>query len=211
MNKQAFVVVGIGTGVGKTLASAILCKALDAAYWKPIQTGWLSGEGDSDTRDVVALSGCKSYPESYLFNEPLSPHAAAKIDGAEIDESMIKIPEHDGILIIEGAGGLMVPLNHRTLYIDLLAQWKLPVILVLRHYLGNINHTLLSLEALKQREIPIVGLIEQGDPLPDTMEAIHQFGGIKILLSIPELPAIDTEVITTYADQLMPVDQWTYQ
>jgi dethiobiotin synthetase len=210
MNKQAFVVVGIGTGVGKTLASAILCKALDAAYWKPIQTGWLSGEGDSDTRDVVALTGCKSYPEAYLFNEPLSPHAAAKIDGAEIDESLIKIPEHDGILIIEGAGGLMVPLNHRTLYIDLLAQWKLPVILVLRHYLGNINHTLLSLEALKSRNIPIAGLIEQGDPLPDTMEAIHQFGGIKTLLSIPELTAIDSNVIDTYAKQMLPRAAWTH-
>lgn len=210
MNKQAFVVTGIGTGVGKTLASAMLCKALNAAYWKPIQTGWLSGQGDSDTRDVVALTGCKSFPETFLFNEPLSPHAAAKLDGTEIDENLIQLPEHDGPLIIEGAGGLMVPLNSRKLYIDLLSQWKLPVILVLRHYLGNINHTLLSLEALKHRNIPIAGLIEQGNPLPDTMEAIHQFGGIKTLLSIPELPSIDANVITTYAKQLMPREKWSY-
>jgi dethiobiotin synthase len=208
MSMRAYVVVGISTGVGKTLASAILCKALNAAYWKPVQTGWLSGNGDSDTRDVMALAGCKSFPEAYLFNEPLSPHAAAKIDGAEIDENLIQLPEYDGSLIIEGAGGLMVPLNSRKLYIDLLAQWKLPVILVLRHYLGNINHTLLSLEALKCREIPIAGLIEQGDPLPDTMEAIHQFGGIKTLLSIPELPSINKEVISAYASKLLPEDKW---
>lgn len=199
---KRFVVAGIGTGVGKTVVSAILCKALSAAYWKPIQTGFLSGEGDRDSRDVQQLSGCTVYPESYLLQEPLSPHAAAKIDGLKVETSNLIVPEHDGPLVIEGAGGLMVPLNDAELYIDVLANWKFSVVLVSRHYLGSINHTLLTVEALKNRNIPIAGLIFIGDPLPQTVEAILDFSGVKVLMMIPELKELNAAVIRELAEEL---------
>lgn len=191
---------GIGTGVGKTLASAILCKALNAAYWKPVQTGYLSGSGDRDATEVQALTGCKIYPEAYIFEQPLSPHAAAHLEGRELSLSSIQVPDHHGNLIIEGAGGLMVPLNYRDLYIDLLAQWRFPVVLVVRHYLGNINHTLLSLEALRSRKIPLAGLIISGDPLPFTNEAIAALGAEPpVLLTFTELEKVDAAVVRQLA------------
>jgi dethiobiotin synthase len=196
------VIVGIGTGVGKTLVSAIVCKALCAAYWKPVQTGYLSGKGDRDADEVQKLSACQVYPEAYLFEEPLSPHAAAAIDGKRVDVQQIKVPQHDGNLVVEGAGGLMVPLNEEVLYIDLLAQWQFPVILVVRHYLGNINHTLLSVEALKKRNIPILGLIMSGNPLPETVSAIQHFSGQPVLLHIPELDEVNEEVVEVLAEEL---------
>jgi dethiobiotin synthase len=203
---ETFVVVGIGTGVGKTLASALLCKAWGAAYWKPIQTGWLNGSGDSDTMEVNQLSNCSTYPEAYLLEEPLSPHAAAILDGVKVQTDQIRIPKHEGPLIIEGAGGLMVPLNEKDLYIDLLAHWKLPVILVVRHYLGNINHTLLSLEALGHRKIPVAGIIVQGNGLPYTMPAICQFGKVPILMEVPELASITPEHIAILAEKIPPIN-----
>ena len=196
------VIVGIGTGVGKTLVSAIACKALGAAYWKPIQTGYLSGKGDRDADEVQKLSACKVYPEAYLFEEPLSPHAAAAIDGKRVDIGQIGVPQHEGQLVIEGAGGLMVPLNESTLYIDLLEKWQFPVILVVRHYLGNINHTLLSVEALQKRKIPILGLVMSGNPLPETVSAIENFSGQPILLHIPELDEVNEEVVEGLAKEL---------
>jgi dethiobiotin synthetase len=199
---ERIVVAGIGTGVGKTVISAILCKALNAAYWKPIQTGFLSGEGDRDSRDVQQMSGCTVYPESYLLQEPLSPHAAAEIDGMRVETYKFVVPEHDGPLVIEGAGGLMVPLNDSELYIDVLAKWKFPVVLVSRHYLGSINHTLLTVEALKNRNIPIAGLIFIGDPLPQTVEAILNFSGVKVLMKIPELKEINAAVIQELSEDL---------
>jgi dethiobiotin synthetase len=201
MNRR-IVIVGIGTGVGKTLVSAVVCKALNAAYWKPIQTGYLSGNGDRDAEEVQKLSACLVYPEAYLFEEPLSPHAAAAIDGQRVDISQIVVPQHEGNLVIEGAGGLMVPLNEEELYIDLLAQWKYPVILVVRHYLGNINHTLLSVEALQKRKIPIIGLIMSGHPLPDTVSAIENFSGQPVLLHIPELDEVNPGVVEELAIEL---------
>lgn len=196
------VIAGIGTGVGKTLVSAIVCKALSAAYWKPIQTGFLSGKGDRDADEVQKLSVCQVYPEAYLFEEPLSPHAAAAIDGKRVDMNQINVPEHNGNLVIEGAGGLMVPLNDEELYIDLLEKWQLPVILVVRHYLGNINHTLLSVEALQKRGIPILGLVMSGNPLPDTVSAIENFSGQPVLLHIPELDEVNVEVVEVLAERL---------
>jgi dethiobiotin synthetase len=202
MNKR-IVVTGIGTGVGKTVVSAILCKALNAAYWKPIQTGFLSGNGDRDSRDVQQLSGCQVYPESYLLQEPLSPHAAAQIDGVRVETQQMLVPEHDGHLVIEGAGGLMVPLNDSELYIDVLEKWKFPVVLVSRHYLGSINHTLLTVEALKSRNIPIAGVVFIGDPLPQTVEAILDFSGLKVLLEIPELEVLNETAIHDWAEKLL--------
>lgn len=201
MNHQV-VIVGIGTEVGKTLVSAIVTHALDATYWKPVQTGYLHGKGDRDSKTVQDWIHCNVHPETYLFQQPLSPHIAAKIDGAEIDIHHLKIPETPDNLVIETAGGLMVPLNENQLFLDLLAVWQLPVILTVRQYLGNINHTLLSVEALKSRNIPILGIISNGQSLPDTNRWLEQYTQIPILLEIPELVEITPTSIKQLAHEL---------
>ncbi len=196
------VIAGIGTEAGKTLVSAVVTKAINAAYWKPVQTGYLNGNGDRDSTTVQDWTQCEILPEIYLFQEPLSPHIAAKIDGAEIDIHRLQIPDVASNLVIETAGGLMVPLNDTDLFIDLLQRWKLPVILTVRQYLGNINHTLLSVEALKSRNIPVLGIISNGEALPDTNRWLEQYTQIPILLEIPELKEICPAVIGQLAEQL---------
>lgn len=196
------VIAGIGTEVGKTLISAIVTKALNATYWKPVQTGYLNGKGDRDSKTVQDWTQCNVYPEVYLFQQPLSPHIAAKIDGVRIDIYRLPVPDMSANLVIETAGGLMVPLNDSDLFIDVLQQWKLPVILTVRQYLGNINHTLLSVEALKSRNIPILGIISSGEALPDTNRWLEQYTQIPILLEIPELKEVHPEIISQLAEKL---------
>lgn len=173
-----YFVSGIGTGVGKTVTSALLCKALNADYWKPVQTGSIEGT-DSDI--IKKLISGKIFSESYCFKEPLSPHAAAELENEKIDPSKILLDYKnfnvDKNLIIEGAGGLMVPLNEKYLILDLIEELKAPVILVTRHYLGSINHTLMSMEILKQRNIPVHSLIING-PSNKLTEKIYSGLGI---------------------------------
>lgn len=198
-----FVVTGIGTGVGKTLVSAILLKALDAGYWKPLQTGFQQGGGDSDTYWIEEILNQPIYPEAYCFNEPLSPHAAAIMDGLRVELSQIvEVPPHEGYLVIEGAGGLMVPMNFDMTLLDLFGIWKFPVILVVSHYLGNINHTLMSIEMLKERNIPLAGLIFNGQALPYTEEVIEYQTGAKVLLRIPPEAEINLEFIEEMAQKV---------
>ncbi|MCO5229754.1 MAG: dethiobiotin synthase [Chitinophagales bacterium] len=195
-------IVGIGTDVGKTLVSAIACTALNATYWKPIQTGYLNGAGDIDSAFIAQWTNSEILPEIYLLQQPLSPHIAAKIDSVEIDTSQLKSPDIQQNLIIETAGGLMVPFNSTQLFIDILKQWNIPVILVVKQYLGNINHTILSLEALKNRNIHIIGYISNGEALPDTNEWISNYTQVPLLLEIPELEEINHKNIQSLAIQL---------
>ena len=202
MSKQ-IAIVGIGTEVGKTLVSAIACVAFNATYWKPIQTGFLNGEGDIDSRTVFEWTKATIHPEAYLLQEPLSPHIAAQIDQVEIDIKTLHIPKDlEGNLIIETAGGLMVPINDYLVYLDIIQQWKIPVILTMNQYLGNINHTILSIEMLKSKNIPILGIVSNGIALPDTNRWIEQYSKIPIILEIPRLENISAEVIQELADQL---------
>lgn len=162
---KRYIVAGIGTGVGKTVAAAVLTETLGGTYWKPVQAGDLD---DSDTYKVQHLGGpeCFFQPEYFRLTTPASPHLAAEIDGVRITLEDLKLPRlHDTErLVIETAGGLMVPLNDEgLLYIDVMKHWGFPVMLVTRHYLGSINHTLLSLYALKERKIPVAALIVNGD------------------------------------------------
>ena len=162
------IVAGIGTEIGKTVASAVLVEALKADYWKPIQSGALD-DSDTDTvRRLVSNPASRFHSEAYRLTQPLSPHASAELDGVRIDLQLIKTPETANSLIIELAGGLMVPLNDRDLTIDWVAQSGLPVVLVSRNYLGSINHTLLSVEVCRNRHIPFVGLIFNGPTVPAT-------------------------------------------
>lgn len=192
-------ITGIGTDVGKTVAAAIVVEALEADYWKPIQAGDLDF---SDTHKVKAqVSNTKSrfFDNAYALNTPASPHLAAAIDGVRIDLDKIKEPETDNHLVIEGAGGILVPLNDTGCVIDLIRE-DYKVIIVSRHYLGSINHTLLTIEALKNRNIEIGGIIFSGDENPATEKIILNKSGIKMIGRIDAEPYFDQNVTAYYAD-----------
>lgn len=185
MARRIFV-TGIGTEVGKTVVSAILCEALRADYWKPIQAGELDDLDSLWVRDFISNEQSEFHTERYLLSEPMSPHAAAKIDGIEIKLEDFVLPKTDNTLIIEGAGGLMVPLNEKgDMMIDLIPRLADDVVLVSMNYLGSINHTMLSIEMLKQRQIPILGIVFNGDENPETEEFILSVTGLKCLGKIP--------------------------
>jgi len=201
MSHRIFV-TGIGTDVGKTLISAIAVDALGADYWKPIQCGSLS---DTDTDQVKLLTNQSEsvfHPEAWRFTAALSPHAAARRERKEIQLEQIKPPQTSRPLIIEGAGGLLVPLNSSQFVIDHIAQLEASVILVSRHYLGSINHTLLSAEALRVRRIPVLGIIFNGGSNPETEEIILSSTGFPFLLRVNEEPEWTRKTTARYAEFL---------
>ena len=196
---QRLFVTGIDTDSGKTLASAILCKALRADYWKPIQAGL---PRDSDFVKMM-VNEITVHPEKYMLKTPASPHAAAKIDGVTIHVRDFKIPESTRPMIIEGAGGTLVPLNDTEFVIDLIAYLNVEAILVADLYLGSINHTLLTVEALRNRNIPVKGIIFNGESNPESERIILLHSGFKKLLHIQREAAITPAVVGKYAAQLV--------
>ncbi|KAB2731111.1 dethiobiotin synthase [Brucella intermedia] len=193
--KQTFVVTGTDTGIGKTVISAALTDALNACYWKPVQSG-LDQATDSET--VVRLAGISQrriIPETWRLKTPASPHLAARIDGIDINTETLEVPTVDAPLVIEGAGGLHVPLTRSTTFIDVFARWQKPVILCSRTGLGTINHTLLSLEALDRRNIPVLGIAFIGDRQPDTEEIILELSGTRRLGRLPHLAKLDPDTL----------------
>ena len=204
MNKKYFV-SGIGTDVGKTVASAILCKALHAAYWKPVQSGTILGS-DKDTIRNLCGDDQVIFEEQYALKEPLSPHTASRIEGVKIDVDSIRIPEHSGNLIIEGAGGLMVPITRKVLYNEWIKNQNLPVILVSRHYLGSLNHTLLSLELLTSFDIEITGILFVGKDNDNNEALICERYGVRNLGNLPEVSSVNATFVQIYADEL--VNNW---
>ena len=201
LNPQ-IVICGTDTDVGKTIVSCLLVQGLHAIYWKPIQSG-LEGGGDTGrVCKLLNLNANRWIPELYKFKAPVSPHWAAEKENRCIDQTSIKIPSTNKPLIIEMAGGLMVPLNRQFLQIDLLQKWKLPIILVGRSGLGTLNHTLLSIEALKKREIPILGIILNGPKHKDNPKTIEQRTNLPIIAELPKLEEISAEKLS---------DVWTNQ
>ncbi len=196
-----YFVTAIGTDSGKTVVSAILVKALQADYWKPIQAGF-----PTDTEIVKALTGSSSsrfHPEVYLLPTPESPHAAARRQGKKIMIKEIRVPETQGDLIIEGAGGLMVPLNDHELVVDMINNLEAEVILVANLYLGSINHTLLSVDCMNNRGLKIKGLVFNGPENRESEEVILRYSGYPLILKIRQEDRIDSEVIEKYAHQLL--------
>jgi dethiobiotin synthetase len=201
MNKPIFI-TGIGTDVGKTIVSAVVVEHLKADYWKPIQAGDLHQSDTMKVQQLVSNPTTVFHPEAYRLTQPYSPHKAAALDGVEIDLAQIIIPQTSNHLIIEGAGGLMVPLNSKHLVIDLIEKLGAEVILVSRNYLGSINHTLLSAEALKQRGIPIKGIIFNGDNDTASESFITAYTGLPVICHVPLLNPPDRESILQAARQI---------
>ena len=195
MQHKHLFVTGIGTDIGKTLISAILVEKLKCDYWKPVQAGELENSDTMKVQRLISNTTSVFHLEAYRLTQPYSPHKAAALDGIEIDEKTIITPETNNQLLIEGAGGLMVPLNSRALVIDLIKQLDAEVILVSQNYLGSINHTLLSIEALKQRGIPVKGIIFNGEENASTESYITAYTSIPHLGRIPVLTVVDKNTI----------------
>ncbi len=197
-----FIIAGIGTEIGKTLISSIFRQGMQADYWKPVQSG------NPEEADALFIGQMTRVPEgkiwdsSYMLSQPLSPHTAAEIDGIRISLDHIQLPLTERSLIVELAGGLMVPLNESETNLDLIAHVALPVILVSKNYLGSINHTLLSYEILKAKQIPIAGIVFNGPANASGERFILQHTGLKVLLRVPELAQINPEIIQEYAQQI---------
>lgn len=197
--KMKLFITGISTDVGKTIASAIITEALEADYWKPIQAGDLDNSDSHKIRKYIANEKSVIHENSYQLNTPASPHLAAKIDGITIDLDKIIEPNTSNNLVIEGAGGLLVPLNENDYIIDLI-QKEYKIILVSRHYLGSINHTLLSFEALKSRNLKVDGIIFSGDENKASEEIILKKTKAKFIGRIDNEPYFDKNVISEYAN-----------
>jgi len=198
---KGFFITGIGTDIGKTVVSAILVEALKADYWKPIQSGNLDFTDTDFIKDFTLHHG-KLHTEEYGFSEPVSPHLAAKLEDKVINIEHFSLPKLNNYLIVEGAGGLMVPLNDKYLIKDLIIKLQLPVILVSMNYLGSINHTLLTIEALKQNNILIAGIIFNQDHNIESENYILNYTGIKLLGKIPKADTMSKGFIVQQADKI---------
>lgn len=194
-DKQTFFITGIGTGIGKTIVSAVLTEKLKADYWKPVQSGDLDISDTLKVKSLVSNDLSLFHPETYRLTQPYSPHKSAAIDGIDIKKEKFIAPKTNNNLIIEGAGGVMVPLNDSFLMIDLIKQLKADVILVSQNYLGSINHTLLSVAILKQYGINIVGIIFNGKVDSDSESYILHYTGIKLIGNLPEFGEINKAAI----------------
>jgi dethiobiotin synthetase len=196
---KQFIIAGIGTEIGKTVVSAILTAGLKADYWKPVQSG------DIDTGDAYWIRkwvpSATIHPSTYALTQPLSPHSAAEIDGITIDLAALKIPTNR-TLIVELAGGIMVPLNDHETNLDLIKQLGLPVILVSKNYLGSINHTLLTYEMLKQRGIPMAGIVFNGPENPSGEKFILNHTGLPLVLRVNTENELNEAVIASYAHKI---------
>jgi len=187
------VVTGTDTGVGKTVFAAALSGALGARYWKPVQAG-PDEHGGSDAMGAARLAGLapeRVHPEAYRLATPCSPHRAAELDGVEIDPARLTLPQGEGPLVIEGAGGVLVPLTRSLTYADQFAAWGAPVVLVARTMLGTINHSLLSLEALRSRGVLVLGVAFVGDANPDSEATIAAMGRVRRLGRLPLLDPLE--------------------
>ncbi len=185
-----FVVTGTDTGIGKTIFSAALAQATGTPYWKPIQSGL---EEETDSEAVARLAGVPIRPEAWRLITPASPHLAAEIDGVNIELETLTPPPGD--LIVEGAGGALVPVTRTTLYADLFARWQIPVIVCARTALGTINHSLLTIEALRARGVPIHGLAFLGDAVEDSEAIISDIAGVRRLGRLPIIDPLTSETL----------------
>lgn len=195
-------ITGIGTDVGKTVVSAIVTEALQADYWKPVQTGsYLSCDADTVKR-LISNSKTQIHPEVYKLQQPLSPHAAAEHENIKLSLSEINLPKTENTLVIEGAGGIMVPLNDNEFILDIIKKFDAETILVIQNYLGSINHSLLSIDCLKNHKVKILGIIFNGPPHKMSEDIIIKYSNVPVLGHIGKEAKITQAVVAKYAAQL---------
>lgn len=199
---MSVIIAGIHTGIGKTICSAVLCQALGYDYWKPVQAGELNNSDSFFICNHVTNSNCTIHPERYRLTIPASPHYAAAVDGVEIKLTDFVLPYTNNNLLVETAGGIMSPLSNSLLNIDLVEQLQLPVILVSNNYLGSINHTLLTFEALRQRNIAVRGIVFSGTEFASSREFILQYTQLPLLFSIPQFDSLTPGAIADFAKTL---------
>jgi len=185
---RGFAIAGIGTGVGKTLVAALFVERLGAAYFKPVQAGGLEHTDTMVVRRLVTNKRARFLPEAYRLEAAMSPHAAAALEGRTLKRKRLQLPETDGPLVVEPAGGVRVPVAEGVLNTDLMEDWGLPVVVVANYYLGSINHSLLTVEALKARDLPLAGIVFSGEPNPESRSVILEVTGLPCLLDLPALP-----------------------
>lgn len=201
--KQVVAIIGNHTDAGKTIASAIICEALLADYWKPIQAGGLTNSDSIIVQSLLSNNKSICHAEAYKLTEPLSPHIAANIDGIYIDLQTLKAPVTNNLLIVETAGGLLSPINDEQTNLDLLLLNNWPVILVANNYLGSINHTLLTAQVLKQNNIKVLGVLFNGIPTQSTESYILKYTQFKLIGNIPSIKILNKEAIKNIANNLV--------
>jgi dethiobiotin synthetase len=199
---QGFFVTGSDTDVGKTVVSAWLVARLGACYWKPVQAGTCSETDSAFVRRLSGASPDRILPEAYLLPEPMAPHEAARRAGVAIDMAKLVPPPCDKPLVVEGAGGLMVPLDDKSFMVDLARELDLPLILVVRSTLGTINHTLLSVEAIRRRGLPLAGVVMNGPETPHNRAAIERYGKVGVIAEIPRLEPLTTATLAAIEPEL---------
>jgi dethiobiotin synthase len=199
---NGFFVTGTDTDVGKTLVSSWLLTQLDASYWKPVQAGVMPETDSSVVRRLAEIEPDRILPEAYVLPEAIAPHEAARRAGIAIDMAKFVPPVSDRLLVVEGAGGLMVPLTDTAYVIDLAAELHLPLILVARSTLGTINHTLLSLEAIRRRGLPLAGVVINGPETPHNRAAIERYGQVEVIAEIPWLDVVNRSTLLTIEPEL---------
>ena len=202
---MTIVVTGTDTDVGKTVFAAALTVALGAHYWKPVQAGLADGS-DAGTVARLGVPPERVLPEAYRLTTPCSPHRAAAIDGVTIDPARLALPVVDGPLVVEGAGGVLVPLADDLLYADMFARWGAPVVLVARTALGTINHGLLSIEALRRRGVSILGVAFVGEPVEDSEATIARIGRVRRIGRLPRIDPLDAGTLAAAIDAHLDLD-----
>lgn len=196
---RSIAIAGIHTGIGKTVASAVLAEVLHADYWKPVQAGSLDNTDSIIVKDLIHDGAKRVHPEAILLTAPQSPHAAAKADNVEIDYTKFAWPHTDKLLLIETAGGILSPMNDYATMADFIQYFNLPTLLISNNYLGSINHTLLSIELMKNRGIKILGLVINGERNTSSEDFIEQYSTVPIIARIPFFETLNTETLRQYA------------
>jgi dethiobiotin synthetase len=196
---RTIAIVGIHTGIGKTIASAVIAEALGADYWKPVQAGDLENTDTIQVAKLLSNGMARVHPEAHKLTEAMSPHAAAYMDKVEIDYNLFPFPKTERILVVETAGGLHSPMTGNATMADFVQHYDLPVILISNNYLGSINHTLMSVEVMKARGIKLLGIIMNGEPNNSSESFIQEYSGLPIIAHIPRFDSLTHENITQQA------------
>ena len=200
-----YFITGIGTGVGKTIVSAAFTEAFEADYWKPVQCGLEGGTDREKVKELITNSNSVFHPEAFCFKEPASPHLASAMEDVTINTAQILLPDSQNTLVIEGAGGILVPLNAHSYVIDLAADYEAEVILVCSSYLGSINHSLLSIDYLLKNDFNLTTLVLNGNFHPENKKAIINYAEIQNIIEFPHVESVNKEVIFNFAGMIRKV------